>query len=224
MLIPSIDLMDGKIVQLIQGKDKALESGNFEAWIARFASYPLIQLIDLDAAMGKPANGDQVAHFVKSLPCQVGGGVRTIERARELLDSGAHRVIVGSSLFRGATINREFVERLARDCGADRLVFAVDAKGGQIAVKGWKETIAVTPQDAIAALEPFCGAFLYTHIDTEGLMAGFPLERARDLRGCTRRQLIVAGGIRSQKEVDELDDIGVDAVVGMAIYTGAFAV
>jgi phosphoribosylformimino-5-aminoimidazole carboxamide ribotide isomerase len=224
MLIPSIDLMDGKIVQLIQGKDKALESDNFEAWIARFASYPLIQLIDLDAAMGKPANGDQVAHFVKSLPCQVGGGVRTVERAKDLLESGARRVIIGSSLFSGGSIHREFAERLAGECGADRLVFAVDAKGGQIAVKGWKETIDVTPQDAIAALEPFCAAFLYTHIDTEGLMAGFPTAHARDLRARTRRQLIVAGGIRSQKEVDDLEKIGADAVVGMAIYTGAFAV
>jgi phosphoribosylformimino-5-aminoimidazole carboxamide ribotide isomerase len=224
MLIPSIDLMNGKIVQLIQGKDKALESDNFDAWVARFAKYPLIQLIDLDAAMGKAGNDEQVAHFVKNLPCQVGGGVRTVERARELLASGALRVIVGSSLFAGGSIQIEFAERLARECGAKRLVFAVDSKGGQIAVKGWTETVVLTAQDAMTALEPFCAAFLYTHIDTEGLMAGFPMELARDLRGRTRRQLIVAGGIRSPQEVEELDAIGADAVVGMAIYTGAFAV
>jgi phosphoribosylformimino-5-aminoimidazole carboxamide ribotide isomerase len=224
MLIPSIDLMNRKIVQLIQGKDKALESDNFDAWVARFAKYPLIQLIDLDAAMGKAGNDELVAHFVKNLPCQVGGGVRTVERARELLASGALRVIVGSSLFAGGSIQIEFAERLARECGAKRLVFAVDSKGGQIAVKGWTETVVLTAQDAMTALEPFCAAFLYTHIDTEGLMAGFPMELARDLRGRTRRQLIVAGGIRSPQEVEELDAIGADAVVGMAIYTGAFAV
>ncbi|MFZ0635142.1 MAG: HisA/HisF-related TIM barrel protein [Candidatus Acidiferrales bacterium] len=223
-MIPSIDLMGGKIVQLIQGHDKALESDNYDAWIARFASFPMIQLIDLDAAMGKAANREQVAYVIDRLPCQVGGGVRSIARAHELLDAGAQRVIIGSALFSGDSIDSAFASLLAHEFGADRLVFSVDSKGGQIAVSGWKKLLPIAPQDAIRALEPYCAAFLYTHVDTEGQMAGFPLPLAQELRSATRRQLIVAGGIRSNKEVDELDALGVDAVVGMAIYTGAFTV
>lgn len=223
MLIPSIDLMGGKIVQLVQGEKKALEFDDFNYWIERFSKYPLVQLIDLDAAMGKGSNHELLVSFCKRLPCQVGGGIRTIERAQELLEAGARRMIFGSALLKEGTINSTFAKQCAKSLGPDKVVFAIDSRGGKVAIHGWTQATEIDPLQMITALDPYCSAFLYTHIDTEGTMTGFPLEVARRLREATGKQLIVAGGIRSTDEVNELDSIGVDAVVGMAIYTGAFS-
>ena len=220
MLIPSIDLMEGKIVQLIQGSKKALETTDFEAWIERFSRYPLVQLIDLDAAMGKGSNRALVEQFAARLPCQVGGGIRSIEAAENMLRAGARRIIIGSALVRHGQINRTFAEELAGRCARDHLVFAVDSRGGKVAIGGWKQATELTPIEMMQALEPWCAAFLYTHIDTEGLMQGIPFDVIRNLRGATTRQLIVAGGITSTAEIEQLDALGVDSVVGMAIYTG----
>ncbi len=220
MLIPSIDLMGGKIVQLIQGSRKALEFDNFQEWIDRFAKYPLVQLIDLDAAMGRGNNADLVRSFARKLPCQVGGGLRSIEAAKATLNEGARRVILGSSLITNGAINDAFARDVAAELGPEKLVFALDSRGGHVAIKGWQEATRITAADMMSALEPCCGAFLYTHIDTEGMLQGIPLEVVRELRAVTLRQLIAAGGIRSQEEVDALDAMGVDAVVGMAIYQG----
>jgi phosphoribosylformimino-5-aminoimidazole carboxamide ribotide isomerase len=220
VLIPSIDLMGGKIVQLIQGSKKALETTDFEAWIERFSRYPLVQLIDLDAAMGKGSNRALVEQFAARLPCQVGGGIRSIAAAEDMLRSGARRIIIGSALVRDGQINRAFAEELERRCGRDRLVFAVDSRGGKVAIGGWQQATQLSPVEMMQALEPWCAAFLYTHIDTEGLMQGIPISVVSHLRSATTRQLIVAGGITSTAEIGELDALGVDAVVGMAIYTG----
>ncbi len=221
MLIPSIDLLGGRIVQLIQGEKLKLAFDDFDPWIERFSKYPLVQLIDLDAAMRQGDNRDLMKMFCSRLPCQVGGGLRSAGDARELLDAGAKRVIFGSSLFTVEGIDKTFAAGLKRDLGEEALVFSVDTKNGKVAVKGWKDTVAITPEEAITSLEDFCGAFLYTHVDTEGTMSGFPTKIAAVLRATTARQLIVAGGIRSQAEVDALDAMGVDAVAGMAVYTGA---
>lgn len=220
MLIPSIDLMGGKIVQLIQGSKKALECTDFEAWTERFSSYPLVQLIDLDAAMGKGSNRALVEQFAARLPCQVGGGIRSLEVAAEILRAGARRIIIGSALIRDGQIDSVFAQDLERTCGLDRLVFAVDSRGGKVAIGGWKQPTNFSPLEMMQALDPWCAAFLYTHIDTEGLMQGFPLEVVRKLRRATTRQLIVAGGIANTNQIERLEAMGVDAVVGMAIYTG----
>lgn len=220
MLIPSIDLMGGKIVQLVQGEKKALEFDDFEYWIERFSAYPLVQLIDLDAAMGNAENSRVIEMISKRLPCQVGGGIRTIERARELLELGARRVILGSALLKNNAINTALAAEAAMTLGAEHLTLAIDSRQGKVAIKGWKEATSITPAEMIRTLDDYCSAFLYTHIDTEGTMTGFPLPAARELAQLTKKKLIVAGGIRSQAEVDELDAIGIDAVVGMAIYTG----
>lgn len=220
MLIPSIDLMGGKIVQLVQGSRKELEFENFQEWVDRFAKYPLVQLIDLDAAMGRGDNADLVRDFAYQLPCQVGGGIRTLEAAEAMLALGARRVIVGSSLIANGKINADFAKQLVGKVGPEKLVFAADSRGGFISIKGWKETTAIPTVQMIRELEPYCSAFLYTHIDTEGLLKGIPMDIVRELRQATTKQLIVAGGIRSQEEVDELHALGADAVVGMAIYRG----
>jgi phosphoribosylformimino-5-aminoimidazole carboxamide ribotide isomerase len=231
MLIPSIDLMGGRIVQLVQGEKLKLAFDDFEYWIERFAKYPLVQLIDLDAAMRQGENRALIEMICRRLPCQVGGGLKTAEDGRRLLDAGAKRVIYGSSLFgvaddanekrRHKVIKLEFAEELKRALGEEALCFSVDTKGGRVAVKGWKDSVDLTPEEAVTWLEDCCAAFLYTHVDTEGTMQGFPLEVAAVLRACTAKQLIVAGGIKERAEVDALDTMGVDAVAGMAVYSGA---
>jgi len=224
LLIPSIDLMGGRIVQLVQGETLKLAFDDFEYWIGRFARYPLVQLIDLDAAMRQGENSALIEQIAKRLPCQVGGGIRTAEKAAAVLRSGARRVIVGSALFGGADlVNAGFAQELAAAVGSEQLVFSVDTKEGRVAVKGWKEKVELTPDEAIPQLEPYCGGFLYTHIDREGTMQGFPIEVAQRLKQTTKRRLIVAGGIREQGEIDALDAIGVDAVAGMAVYSGILA-
>lgn len=218
MLIPSIDLMEGKVVQLVQGSRKALEFEDLQCWIDRFSKYPLVQVIDLDAAMARGNNQNLVRDIARQIPCQVGGGIRSIDSARATLDLGARRVILGSSLISQGTINDSFACDLSAQLGEDKLVFAVDSRGGYVSIKGWQESTSIKAADMMRALEPFCTAFLYTNIDTEGLLQGIPLDIVRELRLATSRRLIAAGGIRSQQEVDALDSIGVDAVVGMAIY------
>jgi phosphoribosylformimino-5-aminoimidazole carboxamide ribotide isomerase len=230
MLIPSIDLMGGQIVQLVQGEKLKLAFDDFEYWIERFSKYPIVQLIDLDAAMRQGENRNLIEMICKRLPCQVGGGLKTAEDGKALLEAGAKRVIFGSSLFGAAEpgetrrhnlIRLEFAENLKKTLGEEALVFSVDTKAGKVAVKGWKDSVDLTPEEAITWLEDYCAAFLYTHVDTEGTMQGFPLDVAAILRACTAKQLIVAGGIKQQSEIDSLDAMGVDAVAGMAVYSGA---
>jgi phosphoribosylformimino-5-aminoimidazole carboxamide ribotide isomerase len=219
MLIPSIDLMGGKIVQLVQGEKKALEFEDFDYWIERFSKYPLVQVIDLDAARHAGDNRLIVNQIVQHLNCQVGGGIRSLETAREILQAGARRVILGSSLLEDGKINTQFAATMANALGAAALVFALDSRGGRVAIDGWRKETAVTAFDMIRELEPFCETFLYTHIDTEGLMGGIPMETVCAIRKATSRRLVVAGGITTQQEIDCLDALGMDAVVGMALYS-----
>ena len=223
MLIPSIDLMGGRVVQLEQGERLRIASEDLQYWVERFATYPRVQLIDLDAAMGRGDNTALVEQIARRLPVQVGGGIRSVEAARRRLDAGAEQLILGSALFvetdgRGM-VRMDFAREMAESVGAERVLAGIDSRSGRIAIKGWKATIALTAEEAIADLDAYVGGYLYTHIDGEGLMQGFPLETAQRLRAKTARRLIVAGGICSQSEIDALEAMGVDAVAGMAIYT-----
>jgi phosphoribosylformimino-5-aminoimidazole carboxamide ribotide isomerase len=220
VLIPSIDLMGGRVVQLQQGERLMLASDDLDGWIEKFSMFPIVQLIDLDAAMGRQANDELVRKVAAALPCQVGGGVRSIERAQELLGMGARRIILGSSLFNERGVNRGRAEAFAEIIDPDLLVGAIDSKGGKVVVHGWKTPTPITPEDAARTLEPYVGAFLYTHVDIEGTLAGVNLGAVKSVQAATKRRLIAAGGIRSRDEVDTLDKLGIDAVVGMAIYTG----
>ncbi len=220
MLIPSIDLQNGRIVQLVQGEKLAIETTDTEAWIQRFASYPKVQLIDLDAAMGRGDNLALVKAICSRLPCRVGGGIRTVERAHDVLSAGAHAVIVSSALFADGRVDVEFAQRLADAAGRERVIAAVDSRNGRVVIHGWKTPLPLTAVEAVRALEPWCDEFLYTHVDTEGLMRGTDLEAIRAVRRATSRRVTAAGGITTREEIDTLDAEGVDAVVGMAIYTG----
>ena len=232
MLIPSIDLKAGRIVQLVQGEKLAVESTDVDGWIAKFKGFPAVQLIDLDAAMALGNNDTLVRYIAAKLPCRVGGGVRSAARALELIDAGATHVIVGSSLYRGGRagdpqdqyLNLAFAQELARAVGNKRIIGAVDSRGGQVVIHGWKTALPITAVQAVKALEAYCAEFLYTHVDREGLMQGTDMRAILEVARATSRQVTAAGGITTQAEIDELDSHGIHAVVGMAIYTGSLAV
>jgi phosphoribosylformimino-5-aminoimidazole carboxamide ribotide isomerase len=235
MLIPSIDLQNGRIVQLVQGETLAIATDEVDAWIAKFKRFPTVQLIDLDAAMARGNNDALVRRIAAELPCRVGGGVRTVARAEQLLEAGAQAVIAGSGLFRGpgqwtpadvatdpsVVINHDFAHALAATVGPQHVIAAVDARRGRVVIHGWKTLLPIGPVAAVQQLEACCDEFLYTHVDTEGLMQGTDMAAIRDIRAATARRLTAAGGITTREEIDALHAMGVDAVVGMAIYTGS---
>jgi len=220
MLIPAIDLKGGAVVQLVQGEKLAIRDDDIEKWVKRFSRFPKVQLIDLDAAMGSGDNLSIVRHIAPRLTCRVGGGIRTASRAQEILATGAQQVIAGSALFKNGRPNLEFAKELADAVGAARVIAAVDSRGGKVVIHGWKTTLDVTAIEAVQALEPYCGEFLYTHVDAEGLMKGTNIPAILGVRNATSHRLTAAGGITTQAEIDELDRNSVDAVVGMAVYTG----
>jgi phosphoribosylformimino-5-aminoimidazole carboxamide ribotide isomerase len=224
MLIPSIDLQDGHVVQLVQGERLALEAPDPEPWIARFSRCPRVQLIDLDAARGRGDNAAMVGAICRRLPCRVGGGIRSVERAREVLALGAHAVIVSSALFRDGVVDAAFARSLAEAVGVDRVIAAVDSRGGRVVIHGWKTALPLTAVDAVRALEPFCSEFLYTHVDTEGLMGGTDMKAVMAVRQATSRRVTAAGGVTTWDEINQREAAGLDAVVGMAIYTGPLAI
>lgn len=220
MLIPSIDLQGGAVVQLVQGERLAVRDDDVQKWVRRFEKFPKVQVIDLDAAIGTGDNLALVRQIAGALKCRVGGGIRTIARARELLAAGARQIIAGSSLFREGAPDLAFAKALSDAVGRDGVIAAVDSRNGRVVIHGWKTALPLTPVEAIRALEPYCSEFLYTHVDTEGLMGGSDIDAIRAVRAATTRRITAAGGISTRKEIDELDALGVDAVVGMAIYTG----
>jgi len=220
MLIPSIDLQGGRIVQLVQGEKLAIETTDIEAWIQRLRGQPKVQLIDLDAAKGTGKNAELVARICGELPCRVGGGIRSLERAREVLGLGATSVIAGSALFTDRGVNVSFAAALAAAIGVEHLIAAVDTRGGRVVIHGWRTQVPYGPIDAIKVLEPFVSEFLFTNVDREGLMQGTDLNAISEIRHATTRAVTAAGGITTMEEVTALDAMGVDAVVGMALYTG----
>src|SRR5262249_33420748 len=224
MLIPAIDLKDGAVVQLVQGEKLAIRDDDIEKWVTRFERFPKVQVIDLDAAMGSGDNLSIVRHTAPRWTCRVGGGIRTTGRARDILAAGARQIIAGSALFKGGGANLEFAKELAEAVGVDRVIAAVDSRGGKVVIHGWKTPLAITAVEAVQALEPFFGEFLYTPGDAGGPLGGTNTPAILDGRHATTRRLTAAGGITTQDEIDELDRHGVDAVVGMAVYTGKLAV
>ncbi len=223
MIFPCIDFMDGKVVQLMQGREKALEAGTPAAMLAKFAAFPEIQVIDLDAAMGRGSNDALVRSVAAQAATRVGGGVRTVERAQTLIAQGARKVIVGTAAFGPDGINAKFLSTLRDAVGSDRVLIALDSKAGRIVVKGWQESTALTAAAVLHSLEPYCAGFLCTYVDKEGMMQGTDLDWFRRLRAATRHELTAAGGITTIEEVKALLSMNVHAALGMAIYTGRLA-
>ncbi len=220
MIIPCIDIMDGKVVQLVQGREKALDGPPPLEMLERFSGFPEIQVIDLDAAIGRGQNDFIVELLAGRARCRVGGGVRTAERALALKQLGAHRVIVGTSAFTSAGINRSLLEKIAAAVGREMITVALDSKGGRIVVKGWRESLDLRAEDVIGELEPYCGGFLCTYVDKEGMLQGTDLNWFARLRAATTHEITAAGGITTLEDIRALTAMRVNAALGMAIYTG----
>jgi phosphoribosylformimino-5-aminoimidazole carboxamide ribotide isomerase len=220
LIIPCIDLMAGKVVQLVQGREKALEADAPLAMLQKFAAFPQIQVIDLDAAIGNGSNDSVVELLASKAKCRVGGGVRSVARARALVEQGAYKVIVGTAAFTTAGVNTELLAALAGEIGRDRLVVAVDSKAGRIVIKGWREATELSAEQVLQSLEPYCSGFLCTYVDKEGMLQGTDLDWFRRLRAATSLELTAAGGITTIAEVQALIDMNIHAALGMAVYTG----
>jgi phosphoribosylformimino-5-aminoimidazole carboxamide ribotide isomerase len=220
MIIPCIDLMEGKVVQLVQGREKALEGGTPLEMIEKFSAFPEIQVIDLDAALGRGSNDALVEFIAGRATTRVGGGVRDVARAKKLIAQGARKVIVGTSAFTSSGANAGFLEALRASIGQDRILIALDSKVGKIVVKGWREATNLSAEEVLRELEPYCSGFLCTYVDKEGMMQGTDLDWFRRLRAATSLELTAAGGITTLDEVRELKRLGIHAALGMAIYTG----
>lgn len=219
MIIPCIDLMDGKVVQLVQGREKVLERSTDEM-LDLFQGFEQIQVIDLDAAMDRGSNGGLVEYFARRAMVRAGGGVRTPDRAIELLGQGAYRVIVGTAAFSHDGPNLIFLEELARAAGADRITIALDSKHGHIVVNGWRQETVWTAREVISQLEPYCRGFLCTYVDKEGMMQGTDIQWFENLRKATDHELVAAGGITTLDDVKALTAMNVHCAIGMSIYTG----
>jgi phosphoribosylformimino-5-aminoimidazole carboxamide ribotide isomerase len=220
MIIPCIDLMEGKVVQLVQGREKALEGDSPDEMLRKFSAFPQIQVIDLDAAMGRGVNDDLVEMLASKAVIRAGGGVRTVDRAQTLLRQGAYRIIVGTSAFNAEGPNHEFLKSLENTVGRDRIVLALDTKGGRIVIKGWQEATRFTAEEVISQLEPYCSGFLCTYVDKEGMMQGTDLDWFRRLRASTKHEITAAGGITTIDDIRSLHAMNIHSALGMAIYTG----
>lgn len=220
MIFPCIDLMDGKVVQLVQGREKALEADSPDEMLRRFSAFPEIQVIDLDAALGRGSNDDLVRGIASKVAARVGGGVRDAARARALVEQGARKIIVGTSAFTRDGINEPLLADICDAVGRERIIIAVDSKGGRIVVKGWQEATDLTAETVLFRLEPYCSGFLCTYVDKEGMMQGTDLDWFRRLRAATSLELTAAGGITTLDDVQALLDMDVHAALGMAVYTG----
>jgi len=224
VIIASIDIQGGKVVQLRQGEEKVLERDNPLELAAEFDRYGELAVIDLDAAMGKGSNLEMIKPLLRKAECRVGGGIRTPEQARELVSLGARKIIVGSSAFRapggGFGVNLPFLQAMSRKIGRERLIVAVDARGGEIVVDGWKTPTGIDLIEAARAVEPFAGELLFTCVEREGTMTGIDLEPVRKLRGAVSCQITVAGGVSTLAEAEGIAALGCDVQLGMALYTG----
>jgi len=222
MIIPCIDLMGGKVVQLVQGKEKFLELPDPLAVLAKFAAYPQIQVIDLDGALGRGDHSEIIRELCHRKPCRVGGGIRTVEKALRTVQAGAYKVIVGSSAFTSSGINARFLQTLMAAVPREKLIIAVDCLGDHVAIRGWRETLPLTSAQALAQLEPYCSEFLCTYIDAEGQLQGTNLTWFRSLRSVTQLPITAAGGITTDEEIKALEELGMNAALGMAIYQKVF--
>jgi phosphoribosylformimino-5-aminoimidazole carboxamide ribonucleotide (ProFAR) isomerase len=224
MIIPCIDLMGNKVVQLVQGREtaKALELPDPLMVLEKFAGFPEIQVIDLDAAMGRPSQSDTIHDLCLRKTCRVGGGIRSVERATEALAAGASKIIVGSAAFSNDRVNHDFLQTLAQAVPRERLMIAVDCLNDHVAVAGWKRVLPLRSAEALRQLELYCSEFLCTCIDVEGKLQGTDLGWFRRLRDATSYPITAAGGITTDEEVHALEDMGMNAALGMSIYRKVF--
>jgi phosphoribosylformimino-5-aminoimidazole carboxamide ribotide isomerase len=224
VLIPCIDLQGGQAVKLVHGRKQELTVADVFGLLEQFKSYPWLHLIDLDAAIGTGENNalarDLCLRARKrfKLKVRVGGGIRTTARALEIAKWGADQIIIGSAAFSEGQVNAGFLRRLTQQLSPVRIVIALDTAQGRITVNGWRQKLALRPENVMSQLESFCAAFLCTDVDREGTMTGANLGWFQKLRAATEHPIIAAGGIKTRREISALEKLGMDAAVGMAVY------
>ena len=211
MIIPSIDLMDGKAVQLRQGKEKVLEKDNVLELAKYYSRFGEISVIDLDAAMNKGDNESLIKEICKIAHCRVGGGIRDKEKAKRILANGAKQIIIGTAA------NEEFLSKLPKD----KILVAIDSKQGKVTVEGWSKEVNASPEEYVKRFDNLCSGYLYTIVDKEGLMQGTDTDAIKKIRAMTNKTLIAAGGISTIEEIVELNKLNISTQLGMCIYSGA---
>jgi phosphoribosylformimino-5-aminoimidazole carboxamide ribotide isomerase len=217
IVVPCIDIQGGQVVQLVQGRERALVGPDPLEMLERFSNFPEIQIIDLDAAMGVGENFKIIEMLASKATCRVGGGVRSAQRARQLIDLGAHRVIVGTAAF------TPVFDDIVAEIGSEKIVVALDSKAGNVVVDGWNTMLQTTAIEAMSRFAEVCSGFLCTYVDKEGMMQGTDLEWFAQLRGTTSLPITAAGGITTLEDVRSLLAMNIDAAIGMAVYTGSLS-
>jgi phosphoribosylformimino-5-aminoimidazole carboxamide ribotide isomerase len=224
MLIPCIDLQGGRAVQLVHGRRRELAVSNVFGLLKKFGHHEWLHVIDLDAAMRKGQNRRLISELCvrakreHGMKVRIGGGIRTVRAAEQLIRLGVAQIIIGSAAFRKGRPNLSFLKRLRGRVKKKQVLIALDTAKGKIVIHGWRTSLQVSPREVMAALEPFCGGFLCTDVDREGTMSGVNLRWFRDLRAATKLPIVAAGGISSRREIQALEKLGMDAAVGMALY------
>lgn len=224
MLIPCIDLQGGQAVQLVHGKKRELAVRDVFAQLHAFRNYQWLHIIDLDSAKGKGANEKLVRQLCQKartkykMKVRIGGGIRTVARARKIAAWQPHQIIVGSAAFKDGKIAARFLRALTARINPQRIVIALDTANSRITIKGWQKKLNLSAEEVMPELEPYCAAFLCTDVDREGTMRGANLKWFRQLRHATNHPIIAAGGIKTHREIQALAKIGMDAAVGMAMY------
>lgn len=211
MIIPSIDIMNGKAVQLKQGKEKVLEREDVFELAKYFSRFGEIAVIDLDAAMGKGDNEELIKKLCKIAPCRVGGGIRDVEKAKRIIANGAKKIIIGTAA------SEELLSQLPQD----KVLIAIDSSKGKVVTEGWTKDTGITPEDYVKRFDHLCRGYLYTIVDKEGMMGGTDLEAIKKIREMTKKELVAAGGISTIEEIKELEKNNISSQLGMSIYTGA---
>ena len=211
MIVPSIDIMGGRAVQLRRGREFVLDGGDPSERLEEFSVAGEVAVVDLDAALGRGSNTALIRELVRRAPCRVGGGIRDLDTARRWLDAGAVQLMIGTAA------TPEFCGSLPRE----RVIAAVDAQRGEIVVEGWRKKTGIPVIERVRALAPVVGGFLFTQVEKEGEMRGFDSAAVEAVvRAAEGARVTAAGGITTPLEVAELDRVGADAQVGMALYTG----
>ncbi len=233
MVIASIDMKDGHVVQLKNGKDLMLQRDDADALINGFNKYGEVAVIDLDAAMGNTnekgntPNTELLKSLLRKGNVRTGGGIRSVKKARELISLGAEKVIIGSAAWNSnrqnesdPILNVEFLEELTKAIGRQRIIISVDAINGKIAVKGWKETVNISLIEGAKEAEKYASELLFTCVEKEGCMEGTDMEQVKALRSAVKCRVVAAGGVNSLEQITELEKLGCDVQLGMALYTG----
>lgn len=211
MIVPSIDIAGGRTVQLVGGREQALDAGDPRPWLGRFAVAGEVAVVDLDAARGVGTNRPMIAVLCQDAPCRIGGGIRDYDTARTWLDAGARRIVIGTAA------QPALLRRLPRE----RVIVALDAVDGEVVVEGWRTRTGRDVAQRMHELSGLAGGFLVTFVEHEGRLGGTDAGRAAELiQAAGDARLTIAGGVTTAGEVAALDRLGADAQVGMALYTG----